>query len=70
MEPRLVTLSPKDLAGRWGCTTAALSSWRAGGRGPQWFRLTDARNGPVRYRLDDVLAWENRSDQRPARRAP
>lgn len=34
-----------------------LETWRAAGDGPPWLRLTDRRNGPVRYPRDAMDRW-------------
>ena len=50
-------LSPKDLADRWSCsrTAAQRIAERAG---IARFVLGEGRNGMVRYRLDEVEAYE------------
>lgn len=48
-------LSEKELATRWGVTQRTIQKWRAEGIGPRW---TVLGKSTVRYRLDDVLAYE------------
>ena len=50
-------LTTRELAERWRCSTRSLERWRAEGTGPAWVKL-GAENGPVRYRLVDVLEYE------------
>lgn len=57
-------LSPAELAAREGVSLAAVYSWNYTGTGPAYFR-TGGNAGHVRYRLEDVLAWER---QRLAKR--
>ncbi|MEZ5913466.1 MAG: helix-turn-helix domain-containing protein [Paracoccaceae bacterium] len=43
-----------ELARHWRLSIRTLARWRATRRGPPWFIL----GGSVRYRRDDVLAFE------------
>lgn len=58
-------LSIRELAEREGVPTATIYRWNADGNAPR--RLMVGRH--VRYRLADVLAWEESRyvDNRPAR---
>lgn len=47
-------LTPGDLSDRWGIPAPTLAGWRYQGKGPAFFRL----GGHVRYRLEDVEAYE------------
>ena len=47
-------LTQAELAERWQFSERTLDRWRAEGKGPAWLRL----NGRIRYRLEDVLAFE------------
>ena len=47
-------LAQKELARRWGYSTRTLERWRVAGHGPKFLKL----NGRVRYRLEDVEAFE------------
>ena len=47
-------LNQAELAERWRVSTRTLDRWRDLGKGPAWLKL----NGRVRYREEDVLAFE------------
>jgi predicted site-specific integrase-resolvase len=47
-------LTQHEVAERWGISTGTLERWRCGGIGPVWLKL----GGQVRYRTQDVLAYE------------
>ncbi len=51
-------LKPKDLAARLNVPVETLSNWRSTGMGPAYVKLSQTRNGHVRYQLADVLEWE------------
>lgn len=51
-------LFPKHLAARLNVTVETLANWRSRGLGPTYTKLTPGPQGRVRYRLDDVVAWE------------
>ncbi len=48
-------LSPEDLADREGVPVATVYQWNRLGTGPRYMRI----GGHARYRLADVIAWEN-----------
>lgn len=48
-------LRAHDLAERWGLTVKTLSNWRCIGKGPTFVKV----HNNVRYRLSDVLAFED-----------
>jgi len=48
-------LSPKDLAEREDVPLATVYVWNSRGEGPRYLRI----GKHVRYRLADVIAWEN-----------
>lgn len=48
-------MSERELALRWGCTSRTLQRWRAGAHGPHFLRL----GGSIRYRLSDIIEYEN-----------
>ena len=50
----LVFLSERQLAERWGLSQRTLQRWRAENRDPIWVRI----GGNIRYRFEDVLAFE------------
>lgn len=45
-----------ELAERWRISPRTLERWRCVGTGPAWLQL----GGRVLYRLEDILAFENR----------
>ena len=47
-------LGPYELALRLRVSLRTLERWRAAGTGPAWMKL----NGRIRYRLEDVDAFE------------
>ncbi len=55
------TLTQGDLAARWRLTIRTLDRWRIAGTGPAWLLL----NGSIRYRAEDVLAFERARLRRP-----
>ena len=50
----VVHISQAQLAARWQVAEASLERWRSTGIGPKFLKLP----GKVRYRLDDVEAFE------------
>ncbi|MGP9537009.1 helix-turn-helix domain-containing protein [Brachybacterium sp. AOP43-C2-M15] len=48
-------LTAGDLSERWGIPAPTLAGWRYQGKGPRYMKL----GGAVRYRLEDVEAFEN-----------
>lgn len=52
-------LTTAELAARLSLKTGTLENWRVRGHGPTYVRLSGKR-GPVRYRLSDVLKWEDK----------
>ena len=50
----LTHLTPQDLAAREGVPVATVYNWRTSGYGPRGFRVGKY----LRYRLEDVEAWE------------
>ena len=51
-------LTTEELARRWRLHPKTLSNWRVKGMGPRFIKLGDGDKGAVRYRLEDVLAFE------------
>lgn len=47
-------LTERALAVRWKMSVRSLQRWRSSGTGPAWMRI----GGCVRYRLEDILAFE------------
>jgi len=54
-------LTRAELALRWQLSGRTLDRWRAAGSGPAWLQL----NGRVRYRLQDVHAFERARLRQP-----
>lgn len=53
-------LTPAQLAARLGCSPATLARWRCEGTGPVFIKPGGtAKQAHVRYRLADVLRWED-----------
>lgn len=48
----------RQVAERYSFTTDSLINARSQGRGPRWIKLP---NGRIRYRLSDLIAWEQTS---------
>jgi len=53
-----ISLTPSQLAERLQIAEQTLRKWRLSGAGPAYVKLGDTRNAKVRYRLEDVEAWE------------
>ena len=51
-------LSPQQLADRWGLRPATLAGWRVKGQGPRLLKPGRTLKARVRYRLEDIEAWE------------
>jgi hypothetical protein len=51
-------LTPKELCERWKVADNTLRKWRVANVGPTYIKLGEGRNSEVRYRLDDVEAFE------------
>jgi hypothetical protein len=51
-------LTPKDLRARWKLSDDTLRKWRVSNTGPSYIKLGDTRNAQVRYRLEDIEAFE------------
>ncbi|NGO67139.1 helix-turn-helix transcriptional regulator [Streptomyces boncukensis] len=52
--------TPAELAGRLGVSVGTLANWRWRGEGPRYVKLGSGRSSRVRYRSEDVAAWEAR----------
>jgi hypothetical protein len=50
-----IYLTERDVAERWRLSPKTLQNWRVAGRGPRFWKFGQA----VRYRLDDVIAFED-----------
>jgi len=51
-------LTPNELCERWNIANNTLRKWRVANIGPNYIKLGDGRNSEVRYRLDDIEAFE------------
>ncbi len=54
-------MTEEELAKRWHMSRAGLRGWRRLGKGPAYLKLA----GAIRYRLDDVEAFEEAARIRP-----
>ena len=54
---RVEFLSDPELSARWGLKAGTLSNWRCQGRGPTFIKI----GGSVRYKIADILAYEDDS---------
>lgn len=57
-------LTSKELAERWKMSEQMLRVWRVKNKGPNYFKLGEGKKASVRYRLEDVEAWEKQRDAR------
>ena len=55
-------LTSQELASRWKMTDQILRKWRMENKGPRYFKLGEGDKASVRYRLEDVEAWESQHD--------
>lgn len=53
--PETVWLTRPEVAERLRISVSTLAQWAIDGGGPRYAKF----GGRVRYRLDDVIAWEN-----------
>lgn len=51
-------LTPKEVCERLRVADNTLRKWRVNGVGPAYIKLGNGWNADVRYRLEDVEAWE------------
>ncbi len=51
-------LTTKELCERWKVADNTLRKWRVANVGPAYIKLGEGRNSEVRYRIDDVEAFE------------
>lgn len=50
-------LKPGEVAALLKVSVGTLANWRYQHVGPRYIKLTDAPNGPVRYRREDLDAY-------------
>lgn len=62
-------LTTEDLAVRYGLKADTIKRWRVGNRGPAFYKAAQFGLNPkaarVRYKLADVLAWEQSNNITP-----
>jgi len=63
-------LSTEQLAERWGMNGNTLRKWRMADFGPPYLKFGDAQTSPVRYRLEDIEAFERKFMQQPSNAPP
>lgn len=51
-------LPPSEVAARYGITPETLSNWRREKKGPRWVKIGDGPRPRVRYRLQDLIEYE------------
>ncbi|MFJ4879354.1 helix-turn-helix transcriptional regulator [Streptomyces sp. NPDC088745] len=56
-------LKPAEVASLLRVSVGTLANWRAKGVGPQFLKLSETPNAPVRYRRSVVEAYTRRGDQ-------
>lgn len=61
-------LKPEELAIRWGMRAESLANWRSNGEGPKYVKLGSGKASNVRYRLEDILEYEQRHVVKETRR--
>jgi hypothetical protein len=50
-------LTPRQAANMTGFSLRALEALRAKRTGPSYIKVGRAKNGPIRYHIEDVRAW-------------
>ncbi len=53
-------LTTKELAERWKMAVGSIENWRQQKQGPRFIKMGKAKNADVRYRVEDVEAFEKR----------
>ncbi|MGY2061402.1 helix-turn-helix transcriptional regulator [Nocardia gipuzkoensis] len=66
MPNKTVWLTRAEVAARAKLSPKTLANWASAGKGPRFFRIGGGR---CRYRLDDVIAWEDERFSDGANRA-
>lgn len=54
-------LTTHELAERWKVSDNTLRKWRVQGTGPSYVKFGEGRAADVRYRIEDVEAWEKQN---------
>lgn len=61
-------LTTAQLAERWQMDERTLANWRQQeGRGPVYVKLGRGNSAAVRYRLQDVIAYENKQRRKDSK---
>ena len=58
VERKVTLLTIEQLAERWSCSDKKLAHQRVKGDGPEFVKLGNARNSPVRYPLECIEKFE------------
>lgn len=67
--PEKEMITTEELAERWGMTRDHMEVKRMRGEGPPWIKLGDGSTAPVRYRMVDVLAYEQAHQRTSTKKA-
>jgi len=51
-------LTTEELASRWDMHPGSLERWRKQGAGPKFIKLGEAGPARIRYRLEDIVKYE------------
>lgn len=54
-------LTTEELASRWKVAENTLRKWRVAKTGPAFMKIGEGRNSTVRYKLEDIQAFEERN---------
>ena len=54
-------LTTEELSRRWKIAQNTLRKWRVADIGPNYVKMGDGKNSTVRYRLEDIEAFEERN---------
>lgn len=54
-------LTTDQLADRWQMSSGTLRNWRQNKKGPKWIKMGKGKRAPVRYRMNDVLDYEQQA---------
>lgn len=57
----MTMLTTEELARRWKIAQNTLRKWRVDGFGPNYIKMGDGKNATVRYKLQDIEAYEERN---------
>lgn len=51
--------TPKEFAALINVPLATIQFWRAMGKGPRYVKLGNSEQSRVRYRMSDIVEWQN-----------